>query len=120
SQDGDDYHHHHHHHHHHHGLAEEFVDSRREIFNFGANLMAKGAARTTNELLTVGGVLTIADDLLQNQGKQFIEMMEKIADMRFRKEEEAKREVHDAGGPYDDDYDEDQDEFYDDGEEDSE
>jgi hypothetical protein len=44
SQDGDDYHHHHHHHHHHphHGLPDEYVESRREIFNFGANLMAKG------------------------------------------------------------------------------
>lgn len=75
--------------------------------------MAKGATRTTNELLTVGGVLTIADDLLQNQGKQFIEMMEKIADMRFRKEEEAKRDVQEAGGPYEDDYDDDGDEYYD-------
>jgi Salt tolerance down-regulator len=42
SQDGDDYHHHHHHHHHHHGLPDEYVETRREIFNFGANLMAKG------------------------------------------------------------------------------
>ena len=55
-------------------------------------------------MLIVGGVLTIADDLLQNQGKQFIDMMEKIADMRFKKEEEAKKEVQEAGGPYDDDY----------------
>jgi hypothetical protein len=61
----------------------------------------------------IGGVLTIADDLLQNQGKQFIDMMEKIADMRFRKEEEAKKEVQEAGGPYEDDYDEDGDEYYD-------
>jgi Salt tolerance down-regulator len=38
SHDGDDYHHHHHHHHHHHGLSEEYIESRREIFNFGANL----------------------------------------------------------------------------------
>jgi hypothetical protein len=39
--------------------------------------------------------------------------MEKIADMRFRKEEEAKREVAEAGGPYDDDYDDENDEYYD-------
>ena len=64
-------------------------------------------------MLTLGGVLTIADDLLQNQGKQFIDMMEKIADMRFRKEEEAKREVAEAGGPYDDEYDDENDEYYD-------
>jgi hypothetical protein len=62
--------------------------------------------------LTLGGVLTIADDLLQNQGRQFIEMMEKIADMRFRKEEDARKEVQDAGGPYDDEYDDDGDEYY--------
>jgi hypothetical protein len=37
SQDGDE-----HYHHHHHGLSDEYVESRREIFNFGANLMAKG------------------------------------------------------------------------------
>ena len=38
-------------------------------------------------------------------------MMEKIADMRFRKEEEAKKEVQEAGGPYEDDYDDDDDEY---------
>lgn len=45
SQDGDDYHQHHHthhHHHHHHALPEEYIETRREIFNFGAHLMAKG------------------------------------------------------------------------------
>ena len=63
-------------------------------------------------MLILGGVLTIADDLLQNQGKQFIDMMEKIADMRFRKEEDAKKEVQEAGGPYDDDYDDDGEEYY--------
>lgn len=63
-------------------------------------------------MLIIGGVLTIADDLLQNQGKQFIDMMEKIADMRFKKEEEAKKEVQEAGGPYDDDYDDDQEDYY--------
>src|SRR5208282_112785 len=63
-------------------------------------------------VLMIGGVLTIADDLLQNQGKQFIDMMEKIADMRFKKEEEAKKEVQEAGGPYDDDYDDDQEDYY--------
>jgi hypothetical protein len=40
-------------------------------------------------------------------------MMEKIADMRFRKEEDAKKEVQEAGGPYDDEFDEDGEEFFD-------
>ena len=60
----------------------------------------------------IGGVLTIADDLLQNQGKQFIDMMERIADTRFLKEREAIKEVNEAGGPYEEDYDDDQEEFY--------
>ena len=48
SHDGDSYHHqhhhshHHHHHHHHHGMPEEYIESRREIFNFGASLKATG------------------------------------------------------------------------------
>jgi hypothetical protein len=107
SQDGDEHYHHHH-------FADEYLESRRDIFNFGASLMAKGGSPRIP--LTLGGVLTIADDLLQNQGKQFIDMMEKIADMRFKKEEEAKKEVADAGGPYDDDYDDDGEDFYEDGE----
>jgi hypothetical protein len=66
-------------------------------------------------------VLTIADDLLQNQGKQFIEMMERIADIRFQKEEQAKRDVAEQGGMFDDDYEDDNEEYYDDEEpEDSE
>ena len=60
--------------------------------------------------LTVDGVLTIAEDVLSNHGRRFIEMMERLADLRFRKEEEAKREVAEAGGPYEDDYDDDDEE----------
>jgi len=36
--------------------------------------------------------------------------MERLADLRFRKEQEAKREVQEAGGPYEDDYDDDDEE----------
>jgi hypothetical protein len=60
--------------------------------------------------LTVDGVLTIAEDVMSNQGRKFIEMMERLADLRFRKEQEAKREVQEAGGPYEDDYDDDDEE----------
>jgi len=59
-------------------------------------------------MLMLGGVLTIADDLLQNQGRQFIDMMEKIADIRCKKEDLAKKEVEEAGGPYEEDYDDDE------------
>jgi len=60
--------------------------------------------------LTVDGVLTIAEDVMSNQGRKFIEMMERLADLRFRKEQDAKREVQDAGGPYEDEYDDDDEE----------
>ena len=38
---------------------------------------------------TVGGILTVADDLLKNDGKKFIEMMEQLAERRMAREEEA-------------------------------
>ena len=60
--------------------------------------------------MTIDGVLTIAEDVLSNHGRKFIEMMERLADLRFKKEEEAKREVAEAGGPYEDDYDDDDEE----------
>lgn len=36
-----------------------------------------------------GGILTVADDLLKNDGKKFIEMMEQLAERRMQREEEA-------------------------------
>ena len=58
-------------------------------------------------------MLSIADDFLKNNAHEFIETMCKIGDMAVRKEKEARREVQEAGGPYEDDYDEDGDEYYD-------
>lgn len=37
----------------------------------------------------LGGILTVADDLLKNDGKKFIEMMEQLAERRMAREEEA-------------------------------
>ena len=44
-------------------------------FNFAKSLTVKG------------GILTVADDLLKNEGKKFLEMMEKLAERRTRREE---------------------------------
>jgi hypothetical protein len=80
--------------------------------------------------------LTVADDLLKNDGKKFIEMMEQLAERRMQREEEAsfqhqpnmhrqysahdhppqqdeydeEEEVDDEDGYEDDDYEEDDDE----------
>ena len=39
--------------------------------------------------MNVGGILTVADDLLKNDGKKFIEMMEQLAERRMQREEDA-------------------------------
>ncbi|KAI0165983.1 salt tolerance down-regulator-domain-containing protein [Xylariaceae sp. FL1272] len=57
-------------------------DYSTDFFNFGASLTVKG------------GILTVADDLLKNDGKKFIEMMEQLAERRMAREEDA----HYTGG----------------------
>lgn len=59
-----------------------------------------------------GGILTVADDLLRNDGQKFLEMMEALADKRIRREKEAAESVL---ASFEDDGD---DEDYDDEEED--
>ena len=49
-----------------------------DFFNFG------------NSLTVQGGILTVADDLLKNDGKKFIEMMEQLAERRMAREEDAR------------------------------
>jgi hypothetical protein len=45
-------------------------------------------------ILVLGGILTVADDLLKNDGKKFIEMMEQLAERRMQREEEAQFSNH--------------------------
>ncbi|KAI6362301.1 Stress response protein nst1 [Pyricularia grisea] len=53
---------------------------------------------------SLGGILTVADDLLKNDGKKFIEMMEQLAERRMQREEDAKeqfaRNYHMNGNTY--------------------
>ncbi|KAI9794973.1 MAG: Stress response protein nst1 [Candelina submexicana] len=58
-------------------LEEEPRHPATDFFNFG------------NSLTVQSGVLTVADDLLKNDGKKFIEMMEQLAERRMQREEEA-------------------------------
>lgn len=68
--------------------------------------------------------MTVADDLLKNDGKKFIEMMEQLAERRMRREEDAQyasaglghpsTQPHNHGPPPEDDgYDDEEDEEYD-------
>lgn len=70
---------------------DEHMMSNGDHFNFGNSLTVKG------------GILTVADDLLKNDGKKFLDMMERLAERRMQREEEAGL---------------DQDEYYDDDDED--
>jgi hypothetical protein len=54
---------------------------------------------------SLGGILTVADDLLKNDGRKFIEMMEQLAERRMAREEDAKEAYsrtysHANGGAY--------------------
>ncbi|CAN9079452.1 unnamed protein product [Alternaria sp. RS040] len=89
-----------------------------DFLQFGSSLQVKG------------GILTVADDLLKNDGKKFIEMMEQLAERRMQREEDAQVQAHpgaqhrsytghshNAPPPDEDDYDdegEDDDEYDDD------
>lgn len=69
----------------------------KEFFNFGNSLTVKGRPHLAEMLTTwlgrlnsdPGGILTVADDLLKNDGKKFIEMMEQLAERRMQREQEA-------------------------------
>ncbi|KAK9446577.1 uncharacterized protein V1518DRAFT_139101 [Limtongia smithiae] len=79
---------------------------RRDFFNFG------------NSLTVQGGILTVAEDLLKNDGKKFIEMMEQLARQRMRREKAASTILeYDDDDDYGDD-DEDDEEYDEDDEDD--
>ncbi|KAK1542064.1 stress response protein NST1 [Colletotrichum paranaense] len=109
-----------------------------DFLTFGNSLQVKGMQLLDSLLcrygnMDLGGILTVADDLLKNDGKRFIEMMEQLAERRMAREEDAKEHfsrgyAHPANGSYsnhnhpppEDDYDdedEEEDEDYDDSQE---
>ena len=88
-------------------IADEFDRPGKDLFNFGSNLMFQG------------GILTVADDLLKNDGKKFIDMIEHLAEKRMRREEEMEAladyvldENEDEEDDYDDGDDMDEENYY--------
>jgi hypothetical protein len=55
---------------------DEEIPPAADFFTFGHSLTVKE------------GILTVADDLLKNDGRKFIEMMEQLAERRMQREEE--------------------------------
>lgn len=95
------------------------------FFDFGQNLQVKGGSFITDMLTHLhgrlnnlpDGILTVADDLLKNDGKKFIEMMEQLAERRMQREQEVEyashQPAHHGEPPLDDDEDYDDEEEYD-------
>ncbi|EEY15262.1 conserved hypothetical protein [Verticillium alfalfae VaMs.102] len=59
-----------------------------DFLTFGNSLQVKGMQLLDSLLcsygnMNLGGILTVADDLLKNDGKRFIEMMEQLAERRM-------------------------------------
>ncbi|KAK3068067.1 Stress response protein nst1 [Teratosphaeriaceae sp. CCFEE 6253] len=85
-----------------------------DFFNFGQNLTVKGILTPWLEKLQQGlkgkadNLLTVADDLLKNDGRKFIEMMEQLAERRMQRESEAEYAAanpsHPGGYPPDPSY----------------
>ena len=79
-------------------------DYATDFFNFGNSLTVQGrdnfnplfplALQTGGNLDALGGILTVADDLLKNDGKKFIEMMEQLAERRMAREEDAREQAY--------------------------
>ncbi|KAK4234677.1 salt tolerance down-regulator-domain-containing protein [Achaetomium macrosporum] len=98
-------------------------DYAADFFNFGNSLTVQGRdglpilppflqsysfSGTGNHAYgssSLGGILTVADDLLKNDGKKFIEMMEQLAERRMAREQESREQFereydHTTGDPY--------------------
>lgn len=100
-----------------------------DLYNFGQHLTVKGELlllafiQVSKMLMYAGGILTVADDLLKNDGKKFIDMMEQLAERRMQREEEAQYAAAGMGhthqnyghnhAPEEDEYDDEDDEDYD-------
>ncbi|TWU71986.1 Stress response protein nst1 [Metarhizium rileyi] len=100
-----------------------------DFLAFGSSLQVKGTQLLEYLLsaygnMDLGGILTVADDLLKNDGKRFIEMMEQLAERRMAREEDAREHFsrgyghpngsystpHNHPPPEDDDYEDEEDE----------
>lgn len=75
-----------------------------DFFNFGSHLTVKGILTPWPEQLrallklTSDNLLTVADDLLKNDGRKFIEMMEQLAERRMQRESRSQYEAENHSG----------------------
>jgi hypothetical protein len=113
---------------------DEARAARADFFAFGNSLTVKGMRQddpmsqkfckaNSGVRAHLDGILTVADDLLKNDGKHFIDMMEQLAERRMQREEDTQYGIaaahqsfhgHNHGPLDEEDYDdEEEDEDYD-------
>jgi hypothetical protein len=105
-------------------LEEDYDDEEDDDEPYSEDELEQDAGRTARaDFFAFGNNLTVKDDLLKNDGKHFIDMMEQLAERRMQREEDtqygmaaAHQSLH-AGhnhGPLDDeDYDDEEEDDYD-------
>jgi hypothetical protein len=92
----------HHHHHHHHAdrdgeddedddedYGDEEDDDEDVSYTTSDTTDVRNSYHFGNSFTAKSGILTVADDLLKNDGKTFLEMMERLAERRLQREDEA-------------------------------
>jgi hypothetical protein len=70
--------------------------------------------------ILAGNILTVADDLLKNDGQKFLEMMEQLAERRMQREQQAAQDLEEDSDADDDDEGDEDDEEDDDEDDDEE
>ncbi|OBZ74306.1 Stress response protein nst1, partial [Grifola frondosa] len=94
------------------------ANGRDGLVNFGNNLTVTGKSIQSVSIVSAfhlictgaGNILTVADDLLKNDGQKFLEMMEQLAERRMQREEEAAADVGEDSEEEDEEGDEDEEE----------
>ncbi|KAI9275305.1 salt tolerance down-regulator-domain-containing protein [Helicostylum pulchrum] len=102
---------------------QEEDDDDEEDYRSDSTKSVLSESELTNTLTVSGSIITVADDLLKNDGKKFLDMMERLAETKMRKEKEVANmdnDEDDDDNEGDDDDDDDDDEDDDDDDEDDE
>ncbi|KAJ5888045.1 hypothetical protein N7495_008086 [Penicillium taxi] len=84
---------------------DDVPDSRSDFFAFGNSLTVKGELLRSltypggiwsDPAFDLDGILTVADDLLKNDGRHFIDMMEQLAERRMQREDDHHISIEEA------------------------
>lgn len=70
--------------------------------DFSEDDLRSGFVKFGNSLTVQGGILTVANDMLKNDGKEFISLMEQLAERRMQREQRALDDLDEYEDEFDD------------------